>query len=311
MSRSGLLYHAGGLGDFVLSLPAVFRVVQGFDGLSWSYWGPSDRLSLLPGFGPAPAVLVRSGHTLWGRAPDPGALELLGGCGAVLAFGGREPPSWARGERGRLLPVASFPPSGGPPVPVFQGRQLDALGVPRVRAPWLPGWRRALLGHPEPAAVVLHPGSGDRKKNLPPETWREVAEGVSRRTGLAVQVLLGPAEQERGGWAGEGGVRCDTLPELVAALREAALFLGNDSGPAHLAALLGVPTAAVFGPSDPGLWRPWGPRVRVVAAGAPCAPCTAGGPVACTEPRCLAELAAARLVAEAAALLGGGRADAR
>jgi ADP-heptose:LPS heptosyltransferase len=53
--------------------------------------------------------------------------------------------------------------------------------------------------------------------------------------------------------------------------RVAALFslaqaaVGNDSGPTHLAAAVGCPTVAVFGPTDPAVWGPVGPSVRVVA----------------------------------------------
>src|SRR5262249_17739144 len=51
---------------------------------------------------------------------------------------------------------------------------------------------------------------------------------------------------------------------LAALLRRARLFLGNDSGLGHLAGLLGVPTLALFGPTDPPRWAPLGPRVRVL-----------------------------------------------
>ncbi len=54
------------------------------------------------------------------------------------------------------------------------------------------------------------------------------------------------------------------LAEAGAVLSECALYVGNDSGITHLAAGLGVPTVAVFGPTDPAVWRPLGPRVRVV-----------------------------------------------
>jgi ADP-heptose:LPS heptosyltransferase len=51
---------------------------------------------------------------------------------------------------------------------------------------------------------------------------------------------------------------------LAAALAEAGLFLGNDSGVSHLAAAVGTPTVALFGPTDPTVWSPIGPRVTVV-----------------------------------------------
>jgi ADP-heptose:LPS heptosyltransferase len=51
---------------------------------------------------------------------------------------------------------------------------------------------------------------------------------------------------------------------LASLLRRCSAYLGNDSGVTHLAALVGVPTVALFGPSDPALWSPLGSRVTVL-----------------------------------------------
>jgi heptosyltransferase-2 len=48
-----------------------------------------------------------------------------------------------------------------------------------------------------------------------------------------------------------------------ALMREAALVISNDTGPGHLAAAVGVPLLSVLGPTEPGLWRPWGPEVHI------------------------------------------------
>lgn len=312
--RHALVYHAGGLGDFVLSLPAVFRVAGAHPRLLWRFWGPSERRALLPGFLAAPNELLRGGHTLWGGAPDTAALDRLGKMELVLAFGGRQPPPWASPagpegpDGGRRLGVSAFPPPGGAWVPAHQARQLDALELPPVRRPWLPAWRSCVLPAPSPSEILLHPGSGDPRKNLPEATWTEVLRELTRRTNLPGVLVLGPVEQERGGAGALGraveGVRtCSTLAELLAALSRARLFLGNDSGATHLAAALGIPTVAVFGPSDPRLWKPLGPRVRVVHAGRSCAPCSAGEPIGCREPACWEDLPARAIVAAAIDLL--------
>ena len=57
-----------------------------------------------------------------------------------------------------------------------------------------------------------------------------------------------------------------TAVQLAQALQDSHLFVGNDSGPTHLAAMLGVPTVALFGPTDAGVWAPVGPHVRVLEA---------------------------------------------
>ena len=56
--------------------------------------------------------------------------------------------------------------------------------------------------------------------------------------------------------------RPGTYLELFNELRTASLFVGNDSGPSHLAGIMGLPTIALFGPTDPAVWKPLGPRVR-------------------------------------------------
>ena len=62
-------------------------------------------------------------------------------------------------------------------------------------------------------------------------------------------------------------IACDlSVASLAALLQRCAAYVGNDSGPSHLAGLLGLPTLAVFGPTDPALWSPVGPRVRVLRA---------------------------------------------
>ncbi|GAB6062997.1 glycosyltransferase family 9 protein [Deferrisoma palaeochoriense] len=303
-----LVYHQGGLGDFVLSVPAILRLAA-WAGGPRAFWGPSDRLALLPGFGPAPGELLRRGHELFGEAPSETVRGALGRFGWVAGFGGRAPPRWLRHAGDRALGVASFPPPGGPWVPRFQALQLDRAGVPRPPGPLLRAWRRAVLPAREPRWIAVHAGSGDPKKNFPPAFWAEACGALGRALGLPVRVILGPAEAERGapGWEAVGPVTvCGAVPELLGILAGAALYLGNDAGPTHLAAALGVPTVAAFGPTNPGLWRPLGPRVRVVRTGASCAPCTAGGPIGCPDPRCLGELDPGLVVQAGLALASGG-----
>jgi ADP-heptose:LPS heptosyltransferase len=55
-----------------------------------------------------------------------------------------------------------------------------------------------------------------------------------------------------------------SLVETAALLERCTLFVGNDSGLSHLAAALGIPTVAVFGPTDPSVWAPRGRRVEAV-----------------------------------------------
>jgi ADP-heptose:LPS heptosyltransferase len=128
------------------------------------------------------------------------------------------------------------------------------------------------LGNARPVdgPVVLHPGAGSGKKCWPAERFLEVAQQL-KRAGRQVQVILGEVELEK--WPApqiESFERAadvrrpQTLIELMDVIRAASAFIGNDSGPGHLAGIAGVPTVSVFGPKDPSRWRPLGPRVNVV-----------------------------------------------
>lgn len=56
------------------------------------------------------------------------------------------------------------------------------------------------------------------------------------------------------------------LEEIKALLSSASLFIGNDSGPAHMAAAFGLPVVAIFGASDPAIWGPWRTAAEVVTS---------------------------------------------
>jgi ADP-heptose:LPS heptosyltransferase len=119
--------------------------------------------------------------------------------------------------------------------------------------------------------VVLHPGSGSPAKCWPLKRFVELIERF-KRSRREVRVLLGEVELER-----FSGVERESLEKLATVrkpanylelfneLRSAGELVANDSGPAHLGAIVGVPTLTLFGPaSDPAVWQPLGPRVLVL-----------------------------------------------
>ena len=101
--------------------------------------------------------------------------------------------------------------------------------------------------------VAIHPFSGGRQKNWPLQRFRELAMKLGD-----VRFSAGPEEALR------GAIRFDDLFELACWLKRAALYVGNDSGITHLAAAVGMPTVALFGPSNPGVWAPRGQNVKVL-----------------------------------------------
>ena len=124
--------------------------------------------------------------------------------------------------------------------------------------------------------VAVHPGSGSTNKCWPARHFAAVIERLWHLPGreYAVLLLSGPADQERVhdllSWLTPPEpsmlkVMVNTpLPAIAHQLQRCRCYLGNDSGITHLAAMLGVPTVVLFGPSDPATWRPVGPEVIVL-----------------------------------------------
>ncbi len=110
-------------------------------------------------------------------------------------------------------------------------------------------------------ATLIHPGSGSPAKNWPLERFVDLSREL-RQGGHRVVWILGPAE---GGIPSPGSefevLDRPSLGALAATLSQARVFVGNDSGVSHLAAAVGAPTVAIFGPTSDVVFRPDGPRV--------------------------------------------------
>lgn len=128
--------------------------------------------------------------------------------------------------------------------------------------------------------VVLHPGASKPARAWKEEGFAAAAQGLRAR-GAAVILTGSPQEGglcRRIAAAVPGTVDLSgrtPVPVLAALLEGAALFLGNDSGPMHLAAAVDTPIVAVFGPGSPSKTRPWTApeRARCLWAALPCSPC--------------------------------------
>jgi ADP-heptose:LPS heptosyltransferase len=126
----------------------------------------------------------------------------------------------------------------------------------RIRAP--------LAGRPP---VVIHPGSGGACKRWPPGNFMSLIRDLQHD--FAPVLIAGPQDEEIVAHVSAGAgaipiVRDLSVAGLAAFLGACALYLGNDSGVTHLAGTLGVPTIALFGPTDPALWAPLGKRVATL-----------------------------------------------
>ncbi|MHC4153536.1 MAG: glycosyltransferase family 9 protein [Planctomycetota bacterium] len=120
--------------------------------------------------------------------------------------------------------------------------------------------------------TVIQPGSGGLEKCWHMDNFLALAEELGRH-GMEIVFLLGPAESDRYSKetleriAASARVVTDlSLTQVLGLLTCVDSFVGNDSGITHLAAALGTKTIAVFGPTNPGMYGPIGPSVRVLTS---------------------------------------------
>ncbi|GAP61933.1 heptosyltransferase II [Ardenticatena maritima] len=180
---------------------------------------------------------------------------------------------------------------------------------------WLPcderaeAWAEALVQHWARPLVVMHPGSGaySTARRWPAEHFAALADAWYARHGGTVALVDATADitsvvctHAQAPLVDLGGRT--TLLQTIALLRRADLFVGNDSGPLHLAAAAGVPVVGVYGPSNWRAWGPWGAHTAVVHRDLPCQPCfyrghSLGLPDGCPDRPCLTGLAPERVLA--------------
>lgn len=136
--------------------------------------------------------------------------------------------------------------------------------------------------------AVIHAGAAYDTKRWAVEHFRVVGMEIERSHGLRPVFVLGPGDMDLAEELSEFDVRgALRLTELNSLLAGAQLFVGNDSGPAHVAAAFGVPAVVIFGSSDSAVWHPWGTPHRVIETQWDCKPCPGDRCYAFDEPRCI------------------------
>ncbi len=157
-----------------------------------------------------------------------------------------------------------------------------------------------LQGHKK--VLALHPFASSGAKSWPLERFAAVAAAMHERFGLVPAVLGGPRDAVANPQIARlfppgtlNLVGACSLRTSMALLAQSAAFVGNDSGIMHLAAASGIPVVAVFGPTSPVRFGPWGTNTRVVYSKFACSPCkqrlfTECTPTADGRARCLDEI---------------------
>lgn len=279
--RNVLIFHSGALGDFILTWPLAVALGRLHPQSRIFYVTAGQKGKLAEQALGVESVDAEGGwHGLYadGIILSPAELKLLASAHTVVLFTVRqEDPVVGRLQKlnpeAHILPL--HPPTGekltGPAV----GFILDQLGSnlalqTAMRQILRSIADRGLAARHQPQAIYLHPGSGGAAKCWPLERFMELAKCL-RTTHLPLHWVIGEVERERFSaqeiqLLNTSGliVESNTLPDLLKHIQAAKLWIGNDSGPAHLAGIMAVPTIALFGPTDPEVWKPLGPKVHVL-----------------------------------------------
>jgi lipopolysaccharide heptosyltransferase III len=150
--------------------------------------------------------------------------------------------------------------------------------------------------------ALIHPAAAFATKQWATEHFARVAEFLSDR-GLAPVAIAAPNERpllEK--LCSEAAVKITTLdpslPEVTALAAHSQLFVGNDSGIAHIAAAVGTPAVVIFGSSNIAHWRPWNSApAEVVFEEMPCQPCHGYFCEKFDQPECILRVPVTRVTA--------------
>jgi heptosyltransferase III len=125
------------------------------------------------------------------------------------------------------------------------------LGAPQCEVP------RAKLSAAKPAApcAIIHPVAAAMAKTWPADRFVQVARWLEA-SGTEV-IIIGGAADDLSPFHAFRTLSGAPLSAIQSLMASAVVFVGNDSGPAHMAAAFGVPSVVLFGASDPGVWGPW------------------------------------------------------
>ena len=249
-----LLIRPGAIGDCILAMPAMEHLRSSYT----EVWVPEPVVPLIR-FGDRVCSIASTGLDLLGL-PDvdspSGLIERLKTFDSIVSWYGTNRAEFRSAIAKLGLPIEFLTALPDATTKLHAADYfLQQVGAPIGGIP-----RIDCLATSAANFAAVHPFSGSSRKNWPVERFQEVAA----RLPLAVRWTAGPEENI------EQAERFESLYDLACWLHSASIYLGNDSGITHLAAAVGVPTVAIFGPTDPARWAPRGGAVRIVAGDLHC-----------------------------------------
>jgi hypothetical protein len=297
-----LVLHPGGLGDVILSLPAIALLRRQFESVNLTIAGNVDHLTpIMSGY--AERILSLSAlpiHRLYTNENMPPAETIFWrSYDRIVSWTGSGNPTFEKHMR-EIQPEACigawkpnpdddrhvsrlFADSLGLAIPTGISLAPARISLDsKMRAEgrrWLiaQGWSE------QDFLVAIHPGAGSKTKRWPLERFIELARRLAVQEKKKLLVIEGPAEPGRGRQIAQALSMTEVffseaapLDLLAAIIEQCHFFIGNDSGLTHLAAALDVPCLAIFGPTAPGHWAPLGPNARIIKNPKNCEGCAYG-----------------------------------
>ena len=281
--RNFFIFHSGALGDFIVTWPIAMAASRLYAQSRVIYVTNSEKGALAERLLRVDSTDVETGwHELFSESPDfnEKTRRLLDGAHSRSASSPRRAIDGAGifrtiAPEAHLIHVQTKEPESSSPrhVTEYLLEQLrPAPALYSATAQMLKWVQDNGVGShiaKKDAPVVIHPGSGarasaGRRSGL--SSWRRCCDRTARgcdsssaKWSASSGRLIGSTASARSPiWRNQNRTRNYTTSS-----RQAAQFVGNDTGPTHLAAICGVPTVAIFG-DDPTRWRPIGPRVSVI-----------------------------------------------
>ena len=312
-----LIIHQGAIGDFILSLPAIGSLRHNYPDASIEIWGHPHILRLVEKRFYADAISSINRREIAqcyneNAVLDAGLVGQFRQFDLIVIFGQRQEillHNLKKNEIKEFYCINTFP-QGEKSTHVidYQLSQLSRLGfkiserIPRLFPSESDKKRASGLFTQNKVSektfkVVMHVGSGSRKKSWLPGSCAQLSEKLIKDDHIKIIVPVGPAD-EKVVQEYFSLIKSDaiisfnnlSLNELAAVLQKCDLYVGNDSGITHLAAAVGIPVVALFGPTDPQVWGPRGDKVLTVYRGLECSPCSREKMRGCKNQRCMEEI---------------------
>jgi heptosyltransferase III len=290
VKRSRILVIRGGaIGDFIMTLPAVGALREQWPDSHIEILGYPHIIELARGRHYADATRSIEARPMAGffvpnGILDPSLVDYFGAFNLVISYIFDPDEIFATNVRrcGVKQYIVASPRVKDLPAAQHYCQPLQSLAIyvgtphprlfPNEADREAAGKFLAHLGRERIAAI--HPGSGSEKKNWPVEKFAALARWLVDEMAMQLVVVHGEADEKPVARLTElleerpvVAARGLKLPELAAVLERSALFVGNDSGVTHIAAAVGAPTIAVFGPASTPVWHPTGERVSVIRFG--------------------------------------------